>query len=126
MDKTMELIDTIAWIIFRVVLLAWLISMGVAVIIFKFNPLVVLCLLGLTVIAERVIMHVWNYGFHRRTEDDVWEERYDSAIATRDKLNRQATIWWLLGRHERALQFINRADWAWVDAQMMLAREEDY
>lgn len=88
------------------------------------NDLAILGILITSFIFNYVGEHLINYGFHRKTQEDHWDEAVEGLFDTRDRCNRWATIFWMLGFKERALTYIERADYAWLDAQITIADEE--
>ena len=117
--------DKVAWYTFRVINLTWAAMITLAVVTGWLHPLKAIAVLLFSIGAQHLIIHAWNYGFHRRTVEELWDERYDAGIATRDKLNRRATILWMLGFKKHALMHIEHADWAWLEAQLVLADEDN-
>lgn len=91
----------------------------------QFFPTVMLAYVAIIVI-EVVVLHVVNYGFHRKTRTDKWEEIYNGNLSTYEQFNRKATIWWMLGFKDYAMQYVDRADWALCDAQVMLANRDEF
>jgi hypothetical protein len=120
-----ETFDKVVWYIFRAINLTWAAMIVLAVVTGWLHPLKAIAVLLLSIGAQHLIIHTWNYGFHRRTVEELWEERYDKDIATRDKLNRRATIMWMLGFKKHALMLIEHADYAWLQAQLVLADEDN-
>lgn len=120
-----ETVDKVAWLIFQAINLTWSVIILLAVVTGYVNSLQALAVVVLSLVIQHVIIHVWNYGFHRMTEEQAWENSYDASIATRDKLNRRATLCWMIGMQKHALTLIEHADYAWLEAQITLADEEN-
>jgi hypothetical protein len=77
-------------------------------------------------IAESTVLHLTNYGLRRKNRTDKWDEIYYGNLSSYKTFNRRATFWWVLGFKDHALQYIDRADWALCDAQVMLANRDEF
>jgi len=77
-------------------------------------------------IAESTVLHVKNYGLRRKNRTDKWDDIYYGHLNTSESFNRRATFWWMLGFKDYALQYVDRADWAMCEAQVMLAEREAF
>lgn len=118
--------DKAAWPIYRTTRFVWQCTIIYGALMSWWSALGGFVILVITVLVDTTITRVWTHGFRvQRTEDQRWQDRYDSAICARDELNHNATIWWMLGFRRHALTLIDRADDAWLDAQLALAREEE-
>lgn len=118
----------VSWLLIKVyslIFYTWAILIFIAMFRWSWGPgTVILMVVGL-MIYQFGGCHVINYGFHRRTEEEKWDEFYEESLDTRDKFNRRATIFWMLGMKDRALRAIEEADYAWLDAQLVLANEDN-
>jgi hypothetical protein len=111
---------------FKLLLNTWLVLILVSMIVWHASILTIAAMFVGVIVFEHVCVHLMNYGLHRRTPEDRWEEEYNSSIHSRNKLNAWATFNWMIGRKRRALEQIDLADWAWLDAQITLSEKDDY
>ncbi|MGI0070154.1 MAG: hypothetical protein ACREAN_07875 [Nitrosopumilaceae archaeon] len=86
------------------------------------------CIGGLLtlVVIEASVLRLVYYGFRWKTRLDRWESIYYGCLSTRVEFNRKATFCWLFGYENRALNCVERADYAWLDAQIMLAEKDSF
>lgn len=111
---------------FKTLLNTWLILILITMVVWHANVSTLIVMLAGVVMFEHVCVHLTNYGLRRRTREDKWEEAYNSSLHTRDKLNAWATFNWMIGRKHRALEQVDLADWAWLDAQITLSAKDEF
>lgn len=125
MSVNWTVVDTVASHVYRLAVNAWIVFLLVIFFLEWLGPLTAIIALIATWAVDVSVSHVWCYGFHRRTPQQRWDEMYDDEIDTRDRFYRRTTIYWLIGLKHRAEATLERAEYAWLDAQVTLASDEN-